>query len=439
MRRFLKIIVPAVAVGLLAVTMPAEASARPRVPAPLFGQHVGSIASEKPSNLARVGSIRLWDSGVTWREVEFADDQYDWAKLDAAVDNAQALGASEIMYTLGSTPQWAASDPDSKGSLYGPGTNSHPADNAYYTDYLKAVATRYKGRITSYQMWNEANLTYFYLGSTKQMAKLTRAASKALRSVDPDAKLVAASTTVRSTGLVGKWGRNYGKAMRKTWKYVDAVSTHFYPPSANGPGTRIFYIKLVQKYYEKWGAKNKPLWDTEINYGDRREFLPTVKKTYKGKRAAAYVARTYIDSMRLGVKRVFWYSWDSHILGTDMVSQSDQSKLTTGGRAFLEVQDWMVGAKWYGCRTKKRITTCTVKPRGEVEGLHPVHEQGLQEVQGALRHRPAQPRRKEQAGQEGPEGPHHHGSGHVRLTNPQTTTRPPIPADGGLVGFRIAG
>ena len=363
-RRFLKIIVPAVSAGLLATALPAgAAAAKPTVPAELFGQHVASIASGKPATLTRVGAIRLWDSGIQWREVETAKGVYNWGRLDAAVSNARALGASEVMYTLGSTPQWAASDPNSKLGLYGPGSNSHPRYNSDYTDYLKAVAQRYGGAITSFQVWNEANLRDFYLGSTKQMAQLTKDAKKALRSVGSRAKLVAASTTVRSTGPVGKWGKAYGKAMKKKWKYVDVVSAHFYPPATSGPGTRVSYIKKMKKYYKKWGAKNKPLWDTEMNFGDRRPYMKT-KRTYTGTQAAGFVARTYIDSMRYGVSRVFWYGWDIHVLGTDMVSPTNGSVLVEGGRAFLEIQDWMVGAKWYGCRTKNRITTCTVKPPG---------------------------------------------------------------------------
>jgi hypothetical protein len=362
-RRLSRIIVPVVSAGLIVALPGGPAAAKPRVPAPLFGQHIGTIGTAEPAALPSVGAVRLWDSGVTWHKVEPQRGKYDWTKFDAAVANAQALGATEIMYTLGSTPQWAASDRNSKGALYGPGTNSHPKYDYFYTDFLKAVATRYKGRITSYQVWNEANLRDFYLGSTRQMAKLTKAARKALKSVDPKAKLVAASTTVRSTGPVGKWGKTYGKAMKKVKWPVDAVSAHFYPPATSGPGTRVSYIKKMKAYYKKYGAKKKPLWDTEVNYGDRRPYMK-VQRTYTGDRAAGYVARTYIDSMRYGVSRVFWYGWDKHNLGIDMVSESDPTAIAAGGTAFLEVRDWMVGAKWYGCSTTRKITTCTIKPRG---------------------------------------------------------------------------
>ena len=170
-------------------------------------------------------------------------------------------------------------------------------------------------------MWNEANLKDFYLGTPAQMAQLTKDARAALNSVGSGAALVAASTTVRAKGPVGKFGKAYGAAMRKAgaWGAVNAVSAHFYPPAKEGPATRVSYIKTVKKYYKRYGAGRKPLWDTEMNYGDTRKYMK-VKRQYTGATAATYVARTYIDSMRYGVYRVFWYGWDINVLGTDMTS-----------------------------------------------------------------------------------------------------------------------
>jgi hypothetical protein len=285
------------------------------------------------------------------------------------VAHARAAGATEIMYTLGNTPRWAASDPNSKHGLYGPGSNSPPAKNSYYTDFLKAVASEVKG-ITAFQVWNEANLKDFYLGTPAQMAQLTKDARAALNSVGSGAALVAASTTVRAKGPVGKFGKAYGAAMRKAgaWSAVNAVSAHFYPPAKEGPATRVSYIKTIKKYYKRYGAGRKPLWDTEMNFGDTRPYMK-IKRQYTGDTAATYVARTFIDSMRYGVYRVFWYGWDINVLGTDMTSRSDRSQ-TSGGRAFLEIQDWMVGKTWLGCKVKSSITTCTLRaPNGEKQTI----------------------------------------------------------------------
>jgi hypothetical protein len=360
MRSFVAVVVG----GVIATSLPSgPASAARVVPERLFGQHVAQISGGVPEGLAgNVGAVRLWDAKVTWREIEVADNKYKWGALDAAVDNARRAGAREVLYTLGSTPRWAAKDRDSNLALYGPGSNSHPRSNKLYLDYLRAVAKRYKGRITAYQVWNEANLRDFYLGTPAQMATLTKQSREVLRKVDRKAKLVAASTTVRAKGPVGRWGKAYGKAMRKVNWPVHAVSAHFYPPATAGPGARASYIKVMKRYYKRWGAGRKPLWDTEMNYGDTRWYMK-VKRRYTGATAQAYVARTYLDSMRYGVSRVFWYGWDHHVLGTDMTTRNGSGAITAAGSAFITIRQWLSGARWYGCTTKRKVTTCTIKPR----------------------------------------------------------------------------
>lgn len=360
MRKLRVLVAGALTAGLVAGLAPA-AGAAPVVPDPLFGQHVARISSGVPASLPSVGAIRLWDSGVAWRSINPAPGKYNWAPLDRAVAHARALGAKEILYTMGSTPRWAASNPNSKLALYGPGANSHPKSNAYYTTFVKELVRKYPA-ITSVQVWNEANLPDFYVGSPAQMAALTKDAYRAIKSVRPSVKVVAASTTVRAKGPTTKWGKAYGPAMKKAkaWKYVDVVSAHFYPPAKEGPATRVKYIKVMKKYYKKYGAKGKPIWDTEMNYGDLRSYMK-VKRAYTGATAQTYVARTYIDSMRYGVYRVFWYLWDAQVLGTAMTTKG---KISAGGVAYMQVRSWMSGKTWKGCKVKSKVTTCTVVTPG---------------------------------------------------------------------------
>lgn len=370
-RKLSTLVAPAVALGVTMSIVPVGASHAARtVPAPLFGQHIGAIATASPATLSAVGSVRLWDSRVAWRQLQREPGAPNLAPLAQAVSNIEAkYGAGvEITYTLGSPPQWAAAVKDSKYALYGPGSNSHPADDQYYLDFLAAVATTFKGRIDAYQIWNEANLKDFYIGTPAQLAALTKKAAILLDSIDPGAKVIAASTTVRSKGPVNAFGKAFGPAMKKAgaWRHVDAVSAHFYPPATKGPAERVKYIKKIKKYYKRWGAGKKPLWDAEMNYGDTRSYMK-VKRQYTGATAATYVARTFIDSMRYGVARVHWYGWDIHVLGTDMTSRSDGS-LTAGGQAFLQIQDWMAGKAWYGCKSRASITTCTVGAPGSATG-----------------------------------------------------------------------
>lgn len=346
-----------VAVGLLA--LPAAASAKTVSPEQ-FGLHVQSLGGGAAPRVS-VNAVRLWDSGVRWDQIEATKGAYDWAALDRAVDAAERAGAQEILYVLGSTPKWAAST-FSSVDLYGPGTASLPKKSSYYLKYAKAVAKRYKGRITSYQIWNEANTRSFYNGGKYdgwiKLAKLTKDASKAIRKIDKRADIVAASSTVIPTPKfqTESFFFRYLREIKRQKAKVDAISVHLYPVNPKqGPDSRVESIAAVRKVMRKVGLK-KPLWDTEVNYGDRRN--PATQVVPKPKKAARYVSRTYLDSARYGIARTFWYGWDINVLGITM-SNPDGSP-TRAGQAFLTTREWMTTGSWKGCKDSRAVTTCTV-------------------------------------------------------------------------------
>lgn len=53
-----------------------------------------------------VGSIRIWNSGANWGELNPASGTYDWNRLDQQINDAKASGA-EMVYTFGAVPAWA--------------------------------------------------------------------------------------------------------------------------------------------------------------------------------------------------------------------------------------------------------------------------------------------------------------------------------------------
>ena len=65
---------------------------------------------------------------------------------------------------FGMTPGWAAQDRNAK-SHYFVGASSPPADIEDWRAYVRAVATRYKGRIRYWELWNEVNDKLFYSGA----------------------------------------------------------------------------------------------------------------------------------------------------------------------------------------------------------------------------------------------------------------------------------
>jgi hypothetical protein len=318
-----------------------------------FGMHVAGISQAQPTGLGPV-AVRLWDSGVRWDQIETSKGSYSWGALDAAVANAEASGATDILYVMGSTPRWAAANPDLPG-LYGPGSTSLPEDPEDYVDYARAVAKRYKGRINSYQIWNEANTRSFYEGDWTALARLTRKTYDAIKAVDPDAKVVAASSTVIPGRLfqTESFFVRHARALKRLGEPVDAMAVHLYPvDTSKGPDTRTASIRAAQKVLNKVGI-TKPLWDTEVNYGDRRAGLPQVVPDQQT--AATYVARTYIDSATLGIQRTYWYGWDLGVLGIDL---TDSAGVTPAGTAFLTVRSWLSGASPQGCAQAEGVRRC---------------------------------------------------------------------------------
>lgn len=358
--RLLWVIVALVLASTLLPAPPAAAKPAPVVPSQLFGMHYHAVSKKAPE--FRAGAIRLWDSGVSWRRLNPAAGRYDWAPLDRAVTNARKSGARDIQYVFGLTPRWAAARPR-ESSFYGLGAASPPRELKSFTTFASAVARRYKGRITSYEIWNEGSLKSFFTGTSKQLADMTIHGARAIRAAAPGAQVAAPSSTYGVfTRRPGYW-KAFAKRLKKARWPVQAVAIHPYAKSPNYLAKRERYLGQARKFYRKHGFRG-PIWDTEINYGDRRGLFAGFKQvSFSGPTAAGMVARTYIDSMRLGVPRVYWYGWDYHRLGIDMVDPRT-GRRTSAATAFATVQDWMVGRSWLGCKTSKKIRRCTLAGGG---------------------------------------------------------------------------
>ncbi len=350
----------ALAVVLVSTLVPAGAASakkRPVVPSELFGVHYHSVSSA-PVNF-RVGAIRLWDTGVSWTDLQPTPEAINWAPLDAAVANAEAGGAREIQYAFGHTPLWAAKYPDLPGPI-GDGSSSVPARLDYFLDFARAVAERYEGRITSYDMWNEGSLRIYFKGTSKDLARMTIKGSRVIKRADPAAKVLAPSITYGVFDRRPKFWKDFAKRLKRAKWPIDAVNVHPYSKKPNYLKRRASIIRKTKRFYRKLGFKG-PVWDTEVNYGDRRGLNDTwLQIVYTGEEAAGMLARTYVDSMRTGVRRVFWYGWDSHVLGIDTIDPVT-GQITAAGVAFHTVQDWMVGKRWYGCKKRKKVRRCRLR------------------------------------------------------------------------------
>ena len=144
---------------------------------------------------AGVGLIR---QEFNWAEFEPLDpDEHPelgreaWVKYDQIVEAARDAGI-EILARLDRAPSWATPGFDPRAN---PWMQAPPADNADFARFAGKLATRYRGKVRYYQIWNEPNLFGEWGGRPPNPADylaMLRAVGQAIRDADPDARIVLA-------------------------------------------------------------------------------------------------------------------------------------------------------------------------------------------------------------------------------------------------------
>ena len=151
---------------------------------------------EQTLQMVRRGGYNWVRQAFPWHDIEIAGkgdftDTRDgrnvsaWAKYDAIVDRATALGL-HILARIDAPPGWVHPD----------GVVSHaPPQNVQdFADFVAAVVGRYKGKIRYFQLWNEPNLIGEWGGPPDAQAytALLKAAYLAAKQANPDAQILMA-------------------------------------------------------------------------------------------------------------------------------------------------------------------------------------------------------------------------------------------------------
>jgi polysaccharide biosynthesis protein PslG len=358
--------------------MPAPASAAShdsiRVGPRFFGLH---DSSQLAYGRVAFGSLRIWDAGATWSQIETSPGHYDWSRLDTLVRGAQQHGV-QVMLVLGMTP-----------SFYAGQRSLPPSDLSHFTDYVRAVMQRYRdfdGRrgIGSYQVWNEGNVSLFWTGSPHQLAELTSIVDRVRDQVDPNARVVAPSFATRLLGQ-RQWISAYqGQRVdgHPVWHYYDVNAFSLYPKATYGrrvgvPEDAMRLLGQVRHRLQDAGVPSRiPIWDSEVNYGVKSNGTgPVPADPISQARQVANVLRTYLLGAAHGLARVYWYRYDlgpvvdgQALANTVLSNPADASQVTPAGQAFRTAERWLKGRLVAGrgqrrpCAANDRGThSCTVR------------------------------------------------------------------------------
>lgn len=345
--------------GTVAVAAPALAAAPRPAPGPapiaigpgLFGLHINDPLAHYPT--APFGTVRLWDNGTSWRDLQPTPTRYDFSRLDAQVARLRAA-RKDIVMVLGVTPQWASKRPQEAGN-YGPGSASEPKDLRTWRAYVRTLALRYKGKINKWELYNEPNVKLFFSGQPKDMLAMSREAWTQLKSIDRTNMVISPGVAIR-TDNSPKWLDAY--LALGGGRYANAIAVHFYVRARQRPEHTIGYLAIVRKIMAARGVSKLPLWNTESSYGRATPELAT-NEIYTGNTAMAYVARTYVLLAAGNVARSYWYGWDQRGFTGLYLTEPDQKTPTAAGKAYGVTYKWLVGS---------RISPCVLQKTGTLAG-----------------------------------------------------------------------
>ncbi|MGB0385827.1 MAG: hypothetical protein ACPGWR_13485 [Ardenticatenaceae bacterium] len=147
--------------------------------------------ADRDLNLLVDGGFKWIKQDFAWREIEGAEKgAFDWSRSDIIVEMAHDRFGANIIARVDRQPAWATDGGCTEGTDMGPPNNLQD-----YADFLAAFATRYKGKIGAYAIWNEPNLAREWCNNPpdpEEYAKLLKIAYSTIKEIDPDTIIISA-------------------------------------------------------------------------------------------------------------------------------------------------------------------------------------------------------------------------------------------------------
>ncbi|MEM1059058.1 MAG: endo-1,4-beta-xylanase [Verrucomicrobiota bacterium] len=250
----------------------------------------------------------LQQAGVTWLRglaewngVEPKKGQWNWKFPDALVANAREHGI-HVNGTLGYAARWATTD----GS-----TRTVPLkNNQDWSDYCRAIMSRYQDDIDHWEVWNEFNGSFSKGGTPEIYAELVARAHEEGKKINPDMK-IGMTVANFSVGFLDQSIKAGAKGK------FDYVCVHPYENlGALRTGGDMGFLSLagsLRKMLRDNGEDpNMPLWITEI--GVQSTIKPNAKRDAE---QADLLVKCYVICLAQGFDKVFWFEARGPAYGKD--------------------------------------------------------------------------------------------------------------------------
>jgi polysaccharide biosynthesis protein PslG len=217
--------------------------------------------------------VRFLRCAFSWNGIEPEQGQFDFAFWDMLVDEAERAGVQIIPY-VAYTPKWAAKSEENFWQ-------QAPRSPAMFANVMRTLAARYRGRIKSWELWNEPDLTDYWRGSSADLSELVKAGAQAVREGDPEAVVVLSGISREPSDFFHELLYTYHLD-----RWVDVLALHAYPESWGEERAEDLFPQWIPqaKSYVKNSGDPVDLWLDEMGYADYR---------YDAAHASAYNINIY--------------------------------------------------------------------------------------------------------------------------------------------------
>ena len=220
-----------------------------------------------------------------WEEIEqprkgaFFDAKYNqstWDKFDEIVRLAQEAGV-QVIARIDRPPAWARSDPNHP--------ERPPERFEDYADFVAALATRYKGKVSHFQLWNEPNLGEEWTGKPDpaEYTRLLHTAYDKLKEANPDAVALSAPLAINTEqgplhlNEIDFLDQMYQAGAKPFFDVLTANAYGMDKPPADPPAkTTLNFrrVELLRQVMEKNGDANKAIWFNEYGWNAAPKEMP---------------------------------------------------------------------------------------------------------------------------------------------------------------------
>ena len=299
-------------------TRPVPASSPIAIPKEIMVSHIGFLgAGHNATELIELGVT--WDrphpGPFIWGRIEKEEGRYDWREVDSYVQDIQQYNFATLA-TIWPFANWDQSNWGQPGSTniiferkMGNGRRK-PNDMNAYQRFVSALVERYdgdgeddmQGLVFPIKYWETSNepsmqqdIHTFFTGSAEDYLEILEATYQAVKTADPEAKVLHAGMAGMESWMVSFWEPVFEKGSQ----YFDIANIHSIGASEelNVPEFR----KLLSKY-----DINKPIWVTEAQH---RTGMTHDGKDVSPEEHGDILLKSYVLSFGMGVDKIFYTSF----------------------------------------------------------------------------------------------------------------------------------